>query len=542
MFHAIPLREISPEAVIFNDCWEGAGRFTALVPRHFKDPAAFAEQQSLLSARRYERAALMDVLREQNKVFAAAEPALRNVERIADPRSVVVVGGQQAGLFGGPLYTVFKALTVLALAERLEGELGCPAIPVFWIASEDSDLAEANHACIIDADGGLREFRLPAGEAAKVPVSLVKLGKEINPLLDELASVLPQTEFGPEALRALRACYTPDKTFPQAFGSWMAWLFGERGLVLVDPSDTRLKHLAYPVFAREIREKSPVSAAVIEQTRRLARAGYEPQIELRPDMLTLFFQDPARDALSINTAGFSLKSSGRRFSAEELVGLLQESPQKFGPNAALRPLFQDSVFPTIAVVLGPSELAYFSQLSLAYERFGIPMPILFPRASLTLVEPRAEKLLGKFGLSLEEVILRAERIIDDIVKREVPPSLFSRLEEGRREVEIIWAGIVREIDRLDPTLRKTAELASGTSARQFEFMEKKIAQAGRKKDEIVRAQVQKLVAALAPRGGLQERTLGVLPFLVRYGVRAIAEAAGAIDLFSSEHRGVVIEP
>ena len=158
----------------------------------------------------------------------------------------------------------------------------------------------------------------------------------------------------------------------------MASLLSDKGLVLVDPADSGLKRIALPLFEREISEKSPVSRAMMEQTRLLQRAGYPPQIEVRDGMLTLFFQNPAREAIAVREDGFELRASARRFTNGDLTSLLKDSPERFSPNAALRPLFQDSLFPTLAMVLGPSEIAYWAQLPLAYRAVGIPMPVLFP--------------------------------------------------------------------------------------------------------------------------------------------------------------------
>jgi bacillithiol biosynthesis cysteine-adding enzyme BshC len=541
MTHVIPLPELLPAGSIIRDCWEGNEKFRSLVPRWFRDPKSFVQQRDELAGRRYDRESLRSLLEVQNRRFSAAPAALANIARISDPRSVVVIGGQQAGLLGGPLYTVHKALTILSVAARLESELSQPIIPVFWIASEDSDLAEVDRASIIDRDGRLREFRLAGDEGAKLPVSQIRLGDEISGLLEELSAALPQSEFLPEILANLRSAYNPGHTYPAAFGVWMAWLFSSKGLVLVDPSEPDLKRIALPLFEREVWEKSPVSRAMIEQTRLLERAGYAPQIELRDGMLTLFFQNPAREAIAVQDDIFELRASARRFTNGDLTALLRESPERFSPNAALRPLFQDSLFPTLAMVVGPSELAYFAQLPLAYRAMGITMPILFPRASLTLIEPRHQRLMAKHRLSLLDVISRGERIIDDIVKREIPQGLLQSLGQRRTQVTELWEDLIQQIERLDPTLRRTAELAASASRKQFDFIEKKIIQAARRKDEVLRGQVERLASSLAPRRDLQERTLTVLPFLARYGTRTLDQTMTAIEPFAPEHRGVVID-
>jgi bacillithiol biosynthesis cysteine-adding enzyme BshC len=541
MIHGIALRTIPSTPRLLADYWEAKDGIRAMIPRYFREPNAFAEQAGLIDGREYDRRLLCGVLREQNERLGSGAPALASVARLEDRSAVVAIGGQQAGLFGGPLYTVYKALTILAVARHAEKTLGRPVVPIFWIASEDSDISEIDHASVTDREGKLRTLRMPPAGQPKVPVSSIRLGEAIGPLLDELAACLPDDDGTREVLADLRAAYTPGRTYPQAFGAWMAELFGPLGLALVDPSDTRLKQLARGLFDAEITGKSPVSAAVIEQTARLKDAGYDPQIALRDGFLTLFHQDPARDAITMTARGYELKTSGRRFTPGELSALLADSPGSFTPNAVMRPLFQDTIFPSLAVVLGPSEIAYFCQLTLAYQRMGIPMPLLVPRCSLTLVEQKMERLREKLGVDFVQVVERGEHIIDDILRRQVPESLTHRLADGRRQVTAAWDGIVSEIDALDPTLHRTALIGAARSTRQLDFMERKIAQAARRKNGILRGQVERLTSSLAPLGGLQERTLCIVPFLARYGLRIISLASEAIDPFAPEHRVLGVE-
>jgi bacillithiol synthase len=540
MVHRIALRDLPSTSALLADLWSGAEGYRRLVPRHFLQPRAFEEQARLVREGSYPRAELSAILARQNEKLNAGPKALAAAASLAQPGSLVVIGGQQAGLFGGPLYTVHKALTILDVARRMEKRLGAPVVPVFWIASEDSDIAEIDHAWISDAAGSLRSLRLPSAADGKVPVSRIRLGEGVGALVDEMAGSLGDGGFAAETLAALRSAYAAGRTFPQAFGAWMAWLFHDTGLVLADPSDDALKRLAHGLFEREIREKSPVSAAVIEQTAKLRAAGYEPQIELREGLLTLFHQDPARDAIALHGERFELKSTGRLATADELVAELREHPDHFTPNATLRPLFQDSVFPVLAVALGPAEIAYYTQLTAAYERLGVCMPLLLPRATLTIVEQKIETLRAKLDVPVGDVIRRGERVVDDILRREVPASLASAVASGRSQAAASWETVLAEIDRLDPTLHRTVEVARARSTRPYDFMEKKIAQAARRRSDVLRGQVTRLVNGIAPRGALQERTLSALPFLCRHGRAGLDALAAAIDPFAAEHRALVV--
>jgi len=305
-----------------------------------------------------------------------------------------------------------------------------------------------------------------------------------------------------------------------------------------DPSDVRLKSLAAPLFRREIEEKGAVARAVIRHTGILVSAGYRPQIELRDGILTLFHLDPARDSITVSGSGFTLKSGEKKFSKAELVSLLNEKPEAFSPNAALRPLFQDTILPTLAVVLGPSELAYYSQLTGAYEDMGVVMPILAPRASLTLIDGKAGKLLAAYGLTLSDVLIENRLLANRLAARDIPPALLADYAAGKAAVEKIWLDLTAETAAFDATLEPTARNARAYVVKRFEWMEKKILRAARRKNEVLRERMLRIDSSLYPNGGLQERTLGLAPFLARHGKAVIDAAFRAIDPFAPEHRGV----
>ena len=537
---AVPIGQLFPEKSIIADCWAAKESFTSLVPRHFLDAGSFHEIAEILGRRAYERKKLADILAAQNRRFAAGPETMTAIDRLRDPRSMAVVGGQQAGLFGGPLYTLYKALTVLVLAGRLEDMLKRPVVPVFWIASEDSDLQEVNHARFTDASGALSEISLGGDVGGKLPVSRIPLGAGIADALSRLRSALPASPFSSEVMGALERACTPEATYPAAFGVWMQDCLRGRGLVMLDPADDGLKRIAAGLFSREISEKGPVSRAVLRQTERLRAAGYNSQIELRDGMLTLFSQDPSRDAIDVTDGGFQLKTSGRRLSRAELLSRLEENPGSFTPNAVLRPLFQDTILPTAAVVLGPSELAYWAQLPEAYAEMGIPMPVLFPRASFTLVEPKIGKLLEKHDISLADILLRKGRILDELAAREIPDSLMEKLREGVEESEEAWRALAEEAGRFEKTLTPTAESFSRAVSFRFQRMEKKIVKAAKRKNDLLREHVGRILASLYPDDGLQERSLILPPFIARYGRSVVDLVRENLDPFAAEHKIVRI--
>ena len=293
------------------------------------------------------------------------------------------------------------------------------------------------------------------------------------------------------------------------------------------------------MFSREIAEPGIVGRAVAEQTARLAAAGYPAQIDVREGMLTLFLHEPGRIAIEAADGGLRL-SGGRPLRDGELERILAREPERFSPNAALRPLFQDTLLPTVAMVLGPAELAYCAQLALAYERLDVPMPVLFPRASLTIIEPRIERFLHARGLTLGEAIALGPRLPAEVSRRAIPEGLAARIGAARASIAAAFEGLVGDIDRLDHSLRRTVELQAAYSARRLDLVEKKTARALLRRDAEVARQAAALEGALVPRGHLQERSLCPVPFAARWGLDFAARIALAMDIWQPEHRGIAV--
>ncbi len=537
---SIPIGRLLQENSPIADCWEGKTSFTSLVPRHFLGKDSFQDQAKLLDGRRYDRKRLAEILAAQNRGYSAGPRTMARIEALRDPRAVVVVGGQQAGLFGGPLYTLYKALTVLALSARLEPVLKRPVVPVFWIASEDSDLAEVNHVSFTGASGALVGVSLGGRTGDKLPVSRIPLGPGIRAALARLQAELPEGPLTDDLMGSLSRAYVPEAAYPAAFGAWMQDCLKELGLVLIDPSDTGLKQMAAGLFAREIEEKGPVSRAVLKQAEKLRERGYRVQIDLREDMLTLFSQDPAREAIAVADGGFQLKSSGRRATSAELLARLSNDPGSFTPNAVLRPLFQDTILPTLAAVLGPSELAYWAELPTAYAEMGLPMPVLFPRASFTLMEPKVERLLEKHGISFDDIVRHREKILDVLAAREIPDSLMAGLRDARERSRETWAAIAEEAGAFEKTLKPTAENAARAFSFRLDRLERKIVKAAKRKNDLLQNHCGRILASLWPEGGLQERSLILPPFIARYGKGVMDLVLERMDPFAAEHRIVRI--
>ncbi len=494
--------------------------FARLAPFFPADPQAreaYAEQARKLEGRSYPRQELCDLLAAQNAAWGGSTLAQQHIQALRQSRAVAVVTGQQTGLFGGPLYTLYKALTCVELAAQLQATLGRAVIPVFWMASEDHDVAEADHIQLLDGAGNLASIRHTAwGSAGFIPANLV-LGPAIQQALQQVWDLLPRTAFSSAIQAALAEAYAPARTLAEAFARWMVFLLGDCGLVLVDAADPRLKRLAAPILRREVEEAPRSSQEILAQTDRLRALGYEAQIEARPDGVNCFLLQKGRRGLVREAGGFRLRNSGELLPAGRIPALAKEHPELLSPNVALRPVLQDFLFPTLAYVAGPGELAYFAQLGGVYQAYGVPMPLVVPRAFLTLADRRSLRLLDRYHLSLADLTPEPEQVVSRVLRGKLPPGLEGTLQRAREGVDAIFRDVTDAIAAVDPTLRATAGQAAGHIKGHLDQLEKKAVQALKRREAEMRLQIQRVRQLLMPGGKPQERVFPALPFLAKYG-------------------------
>jgi len=524
-----------------NDYIYDHGKVRAFYNGDFRDPAAFERQTQSVRSRQIVREDLAAVLTEQNRSYGCGPETLGAIERIVRDKACAVVTGQQVGLFSGPLYTIYKALTAIKLAEALSRRGLGSFVPVFWLASDDHDLAEIDHIALMDKDNRLREIRCqtPSRES-KVPVSNIPLPPDIADCLEQLKDMTLDTEFKADILSSLSEAYAPGRSYVEAFGRWMTRLFRSRGLILIDAGDPRLKEMGRDVFYREIAGDSPSTRQALAASERLQQAGYEAQIPLHSGILNQFYMERERHAIQWKDGAFDVKGLPAMATKEDLLRLAKEKPSLFSPNVLLRPLYQDAVLPTVAYVGGPSEIAYFGQLKGVYEAFGLPMPVVYPRKSLTIVEGKIDHILKKYHLSVPDLWRNAAGAIGDVTKEDIPDSVGQALLRVRDHLEGGYASLKAEILAFDPGLAESVDLAKGKMNQQLNFLEKKARQAATKRNDIAVRQLHKAVDNLFPNQRLQERVFNIVPYLIKYGDAFMDKIDQTIDIDIVDHQFLVL--
>jgi bacillithiol biosynthesis cysteine-adding enzyme BshC len=503
----------------------------------FRDEKAYTLQAEKVQSRNYKRKELAAILEESNTSYGCGTKTVGNIKQILEDKTCTVVTGQQVGLFSGPLYTIYKALTAIRLAESL-GEMGLGNfVPVFWMASDDHDFEEIDHITLLNRESEIVDIKYPWHSIRpKKPVSNIMLTTEISDCIQQLNTHTHDSEFKPEILSQLGTAYQPDRSFADAFAQWMTRLFSRYGLILIDASNPDLKDLGKEIFYTEIAENSPSTQCALETSQRLSQKNYSTQIPLHEGLLNLFLVEDERNSIQFEDDDFYIKGTQQIYKREELLQLLETKPHEFSPNVLLRPLYQDTLLPTVAYVGGLSEVAYFAQTKGVYKRFDLPMPIIYPRKSLTLIEKNVDKVLQVYHLSVQDMWQDADAKINKIAREKLPESLGKTFKSTASHLDKDFAEVKREVSTFEPTLKKTVDLTFGKIHRQLSLLEKKILAASKKQNTILTQRFHLAKNGLYPNQRLQERVFNITPFLIKYSHTIIDKLYKALDLTHHDHQ------
>jgi bacillithiol biosynthesis cysteine-adding enzyme BshC len=480
------------------------------------DTAAWKDAIARTSNHRRDREALVEVLRSQQRRRQAPAEALAAAARLADAKSVAVVTGQQAGLFGGPLFTLLKALTAVQLAERVRTEHHIPAVAVFWVDAEDHDWDEVKACGVLNAEQAPRSVSmgdLPGARSG--PVARVRLNDTITTALSELESALPATEFTPALLDDLRRFYEPGAGMADAFSRWLEHVLGRHGLVVFDSSDPAAKPLVAGVFAREIENPGQTSRLAAEAGAALNARGYHVQVTPSEGSLALFHMNAGREPIKVASGGFQVGDGTQ--SKVALLERVRTHPAEFSPNVLLRPVVQDTLFPTVCYVAGPSELAYLGQLRRVYAAFDVPMPLVQQRATATIVDSNAMRFLSKHDVSIEVLRAQDEAALNELLIAQLPASVEVAMQGAGDTIEQRMDALAREVPRIDATLEGATRSTLSRMQDDLKKLHAKIVQAAKRKDETLRRQFHHAQAQAFPGGHPQEREIGFVTFLNKYG-------------------------
>ncbi len=530
----IPFSSIPHTTRIFSDFLSYSPEVRSVLSHAARCRACDREAKSV--PRDLERQAqVADALEKQNRAWGASEATLRNIQRLREG-AFAVVTGQQVGLFGGPLMSLFKVASALALAQQVE-QAGVDCVPVFWLATEDHDLDEVNQALFLTHEFQLVPFKANTTGTAGAPVAHMRFAEGTNELVAQAAKLLGESP----AADYLRESYVEGETFSNAFAKLYTRIFAGHGPILLDPADAELHRIAAPLFVKALRRSPELDQTVLERNRELHDAGYHEQVKVTRESTPLFtLVEGSRVPIHRANGAYTIRTE--RISAEELEKRIEAAPENFSANVLLRPVLQDFWLPTLAYIGGPAEIAYFAQAAVLYQELvGRITPIL-PRMSATLIEPRIERLLLKYGVELPELFHGECQLRDCLAARSLPAELKDDFELARRAVQVNLQRISASLQKLDPTLVEAAERAASKARYQVDRLEKRAAQAELRRSEILARHAAQIENALYPNKSLQEREIAALYFYANHGPQLINRLVDLAQTRCPEHKVLRLTP
>lgn len=474
-----------------------------------------------IKERTYPRRELVEYLRSYHQRFHASPETFNNIEKLLRPDSAVVVGGQQAGLLTGPLYTIYKIISIIKLAKEQERNLGVPVIPLFWIAGEDHDIAEVNHIYVAES-GKVKKRVYPDVPQEKRMVSDLPLDGEVcSKWIDDIVKTYGETETTNKLLDFLSRCLDESKTFVDFFASIVLRLFASEGLVVLNAADASLRAIESSFFVSLIEHHREVTNAVLQKQRQLRQLGYKNALDVQPHCANLFYYDGRERWLlehDPQKGVFRSKKGEVVFSKDELIQLAKTSPSKLSNNVVTRPLMQEFLLPTLAFVAGPGEIAYWAELREAFSIFGFKMPPVIPRVNVTIVERSIQTDLDDIGVDVMDVFTgRIAEVKEKWLARQTRYPLDEIFANAKAEIEQIHRPlreIGMEIDRgLAGLLTKNANLLQA----QIDFLQQTLHRALMRKYETELRKFARVEMSLLPNQTPQERIWNIFYYINKYG-------------------------
>ena len=515
---------------LFATYTEDYPRLSEYYAGDWRQDSSYRSVAQQLTTNPVDRRVLVDVLEEQNANWG--NEGL--VSQLHNPDTLAVVTGQQVGIFGGPLYTLYKALTSIRLAERLTRVLERPVIPVFWLEGGDHDLDEVRQVKLI-GEKIWYQGHVPPEVGNLGSVGSLVFNTEMDSFRSQLFEKLPATEFREDILANYYPAYRSGITFTDAFAHTLKSLLGKGSMVFMNPEDCRFKELAAPLLQRELREYNTTHTALMEVSNAL-KENYHAQVHVSPGNVFLI-RDSMRQALNPTSKGYNLQFADQgTIPFDEITEI---RPCNLSPNVVMRPLVQDSFLPTVAYVAGPSEIAYFAQLKSLYAWAKRPMPIIFPRKSVTIIEPRVANLMDRHELTMEDLshdvsALMRKYVLED---SEIGHSFHAAV----RMLEGCADELLPVVTEIDVTLKPSLEATRTQWIKSLSKLQQRTERAEKRRHQELQAQIETCKEALYPNDNFQEREIPALYYLAKYGSDFLDEVRSNLDIDSdSLHQLVFI--
>jgi bacillithiol synthase len=508
----------------------------------FNEKTEDVKRLAELTSRTFPREKVAVYIENFMKRFPSSDAVKESIKRFRQDNSVVVIGGQQAGILTGPLYSIHKVISIIKLAEQKESELGVPVIPVFWIAGEDHDYQEVNHV-FVPVENKVDKWIYPEKVLNKKMVSDIVLNKEIClSWVQNLIENFGETEHTNLLLEFAKEQVKKSDTFVDFFANIVMEFFKDYGLLIVDSGDRRFREIQKEFLSMQILHHDSITSSLLEQQQQIGNKGYSLAIEANERAANLFYYDNKtneRILLEVDseTNRFVGKSGSISFSKDELLELVNTDPRKLSNNVVTRPLMQEWLFPTLAFIAGPGEIAYWAELKLVFEHFKIKMPPIVPRLNITMLDRSIETDLNDLHLNIEHILAEGtrnerEKFLESIQDKEVDELFSTAREMLLNHYQLIEAKTVQLDKGLLPLLKKN-EI---NVIKEIDFMQKKLEDAVKLKHQVILQKFTRIDLALRPDGFPQERIWNVFAYLNQYGMGLMKSLMELDYKFDGKHK------
>ncbi len=494
--------------------------------------------KSISETSREFRSDLSKIIHSQYEGFTLSSQTKNNIDLLKEKNTLAVVTGQQLGILGGPLYTFYKIITTIKLAEHLRERYDAyNFVPVFWLEGDDHDFEEVRSIGIINEANELTKIsyddEVPEDET-RISVGYLKIKDTITSFFENLDKNLRETEFKPELLNKLKEIYSNGKSFKQSFKELIFWFFDKYGLIIFDPQDIIIKNLLRPVFKKEINNFRQHTEKLVEVSATLEEI-YHTQVKVRP--VNLFYStEEGRFLIEPVENEFRLRRKRKKFTPEEIIDEIDTKPENFSSNVLLRPICQDYLLPTAFYIGGPSEISYFAQLTPLYDFYNLNQPIIYPRVSATIFEKNLENVLEKFNLSFEDIFINSDELKSKIISSIAKYSVEDIFAESNNQVDLVFDRLKEKLFEFDKTIADATGKYRQKVLNYLEELKGKAAEAQKKKHEITLRQIDKLTNSLFPNNNLQERELNFVYFYNKYGGSFTEKLFNELKINNFEHQ------
>ncbi|OAK67073.1 bacillithiol biosynthesis cysteine-adding enzyme BshC [Lederbergia galactosidilytica] len=497
-----------------------------------------------LMKREFNRKGLATCIKNYMERFPMSNATKKSLEKLQNDNSTVVIGGQQAGLLTGPLYTIHKVISIIKLAEQQEKKLGTPVIPVFWIAGEDHDFLEINHV-YTEAGHMMKKINYPEQNGLKQMASDIVYNKEeMQKWLETIFMHLGERKYTKEVFSSVLEASNRSETITDFFTMIIMSLFKDYGLLVIDAADSQLRELEKPFFSKVIDQASEITEKVIDQQELIQHYGFNRMLEIQPQSANLFLYEE-KDRLLLDYDAdldrFKVEKINWQMDRQELSAKLKETPELFSNNVVTRPLMQESLFPSLAFIAGPGEIAYWGELKQAFELWDMKMPPLVPRINITFIESNIERDLAGLQLSIENVLKNGvEKHQIDYLDSVTDHHIETVLDEINQYLEERYQSIFERLHHTERGLLPIAEKNLAFHTKQIEFLKKKADWFVKERYKSELEKYERIERCLRPNGSPQERVWNIFYYLNDRGYQFIHQLMSLSYEFDGKHKMIKI--